>query len=85
MRWCGSGRRNSGLAAKPVALADPLSFTNTTIANGLGDDVVGGVYSSGSTIYAATDGGLSIAQQSDPTPSAAVISWTAAGPSSSPC
>lgn len=29
-----------------------------------------GVYASGSNIYAATEGGLSIAQQSDPTPSA---------------
>jgi hypothetical protein len=58
------------LAAAPAALANGLSFTNYTTANGLGDNNVRGVYASGSTIYAATDGGLSIAQQSDPTPSA---------------
>jgi len=58
------------LAATPAALAGPLSFTNYTTANGLGDNVVKGVYVSGSTIYAATEDGLSIAQQSDPTPSA---------------
>ena len=58
------------LAAAPAALANGLSFTNTTTANGLGDNTVNGVYASGSTIYAATDGGLSISQQSDPTPSA---------------
>jgi ABC-type phosphate transport system substrate-binding protein len=58
------------LAAAPGALAGPLSFTNYTTTSGLGSDFVFGVYASGSTIYAATFGGLSIAQQSDPTPSA---------------
>ena len=61
------------LAAAPAALADGLSFTNYTTSNtsgGLGSDFVYSVYASGSRIYAATDGGLSIAQQSDPTPSA---------------
>jgi len=40
------------LAAAPGALA--LTFTNITSANGLGDNLVNGVYASGSTIYAAT-------------------------------
>ena len=34
-----------------------LTFTNSTTANGLGDNYVRGVYESGGTIYAATDGG----------------------------
>ena len=58
------------LAATPAALANGLAFTNYTTANGLGDDFLRGVYASGSSIYAATSDGLSIAQQSDPTPSA---------------
>lgn len=37
------------------------TFTNYTTANGLGSDVVFGVYASGSTVYAATSGGVSIA------------------------
>ena len=36
------------------------SFTNYTTANGLGVNIVNGVYASGSSIYAATLGGLSI-------------------------
>ena len=48
------------LAATPGALANGLSFTNYTTANGLGNNIVYGVYASGSSIYAATDGGLSI-------------------------
>jgi len=59
------------LAAAPAALANGLTFTNKTTANsGLGSNSVSGVYASGSNIYAATSGGLSIAQQSDPSPSA---------------
>ncbi|MGA1018597.1 MAG: hypothetical protein ACO3YY_11520, partial [Phycisphaerales bacterium] len=39
-----------------------VSWTNYTTANGLGNNVVLGVYASGGTIYAATNGGgLSIA------------------------
>ena len=34
-----------------------LTFTNSTTANGLGDNYVLGVYESGGTIYAATYGG----------------------------
>ena len=48
------------LAATPAALANPLTFTNKTTANGLGNNAVQGVYASGSNIYAATTGGLSI-------------------------
>ncbi len=35
-------------------------FANKTVAHGLGSNTVNGVYVSGSTVYAATDGGLSI-------------------------
>ena len=42
------------------------SFTNYTTAQGLGNNNVFGVYADGGNIYAATGGGLSIAQQSDP-------------------
>uniref|UniRef100_UPI0040488AAD hypothetical protein n=1 Tax=Algoriphagus sp. TaxID=1872435 RepID=UPI0040488AAD len=36
-------------------------FTNaTTTANGLGNNIVYAVYASGSTVYAATEGGLAI-------------------------
>ena len=48
------------LAATPGALANGLSFTNYTTANGLGANNVYGVYASGSSIYAATQGGLGI-------------------------
>jgi len=53
------------LAATPAALANPLTFTNYTTSNGLGNNSVRGVYASGSSIYAATSagdgrGGLSI-------------------------
>jgi hypothetical protein len=48
------------LTATPAALAEGLSFINKTTANGLGDNTVLGVYASGSSIYAATFGGLSI-------------------------
>ena len=48
------------LAATPAALANGLTFTNYTISSGLGNNIVNGVYASGSNIYAATRGGLSI-------------------------
>ncbi len=68
VRWCGCGRRNPGLAAAPGALANGLTFTNYTTANGLGNNIVLGVYASGSIIDAATTGGLSIAQLPQPVP-----------------
>jgi hypothetical protein len=43
-----------------VDSASALTFTNRTTTNGLGSDVVYGVYAVGSTVYAATGGGLSI-------------------------
>jgi len=46
--------------ATPAALANGLSFTNYTTTNGLVNNTVRGVYASGSSIYAATYGGLSI-------------------------
>jgi hypothetical protein len=49
------------LAAAPAALANGLTFTNKTTGNsGLGSNNVVGVYASGSSIYAATLGGLGI-------------------------
>ncbi|MFM9059260.1 MAG: PEP-CTERM sorting domain-containing protein [Planctomycetaceae bacterium] len=42
------------------ARAEALSFTNYTTTNGLGNNRVRGVYASGSTVYAATDYGLSL-------------------------
>jgi len=46
------------------------NWTNYRTTNGLAGNNVTGVYASSTSIYAATQGGLSIAQQSDPTPSA---------------
>jgi hypothetical protein len=45
---------------QPASPAYALSWTNRTTADGLGSNSVRGVYVSGSTVYAATDGGLSI-------------------------
>ncbi|MEI7781500.1 MAG: PE family protein, partial [Planctomycetota bacterium] len=36
------------------------TFTNATAANGLGNNLVRGVYATGDTIYAGTDDGVSI-------------------------
>ena len=38
----------------------PTTFTNRTTENGLGSDIVNGVYVEGPYVYAATEGGLSI-------------------------
>jgi hypothetical protein len=43
------------------AAAGILTFTNYTTSSGLGGNSVYGVYADGSTVYAATAGGLSIA------------------------
>ena len=50
------------LVYRPLALGQaPYSiFVNKTTVNGLGDNFVNGVYVVGSTVYAATAGGLSI-------------------------
>ena len=42
------------------AFAVDLTFTTRTTSNGLGDNIVRGVYAVGSTVYAATGNGLSI-------------------------
>jgi hypothetical protein len=50
-------------AIKPergITVVLPTSFTNRTTANGLGSDIVNGVYVEGQNVYAATEGGLSI-------------------------
>jgi hypothetical protein len=41
------------------------TFTNKTTTDGLGDDLVIGVYVDGSNVYAATQGGLSISTDCD--------------------
>ena len=46
------------VAASPAQAT--VTFTNKTTSNGLGNNYVNGVYAVGSTVYAATDGGLSI-------------------------
>jgi len=50
----------AGAIAPPPAAAGIVTFTNYTTSNGLGSNTVRGVYASGSTIYAATFGGVSI-------------------------
>jgi hypothetical protein len=57
------------LAAAPEGLA--LTFTNYTTTHtsgGLGSNFIPGVYASGSTIYAATFAGLSVAEVPGPLP-----------------
>jgi hypothetical protein len=57
------------LAAAPRALANGLTFTDYTTTNGLGNNIVSGVYASVSSIYGATfGGGVSIAQLPQPVP-----------------
>jgi hypothetical protein len=46
--------------ADSVSTDLPTTFTNRTTANGLGSDIVNGVYVDGQNVYAATEGGLSI-------------------------
>ena len=70
------------------AQANGLTFTNSTTANGLGNNSVNGVYASGSTIYAATAGGLSISQLPSPNPVPAplpVLSALAASAAAAAC
>lgn len=47
-------------AVAPAVVAEPLKFTNYTIANGLGSDYVSGVYADGNKVYVATYVGLSV-------------------------
>ena len=51
----------AGAIAPSPAAAGIVTFTNYTTTNGLGSNSVRGVYAISSTIYAATQGGLSIA------------------------
>ena len=61
--YCGLG------LALPPDKASALSFTSYTTASGPGGNDVYGVYASGSNLYAATTGGLSIDQLSgEPVP-----------------
>jgi hypothetical protein len=66
------------LAATPAALANGLTFTNYTTDSGLGNNFVWGVYASGSNIYAATFGGLSIASDPHPVPAPLPVLGSAA-------
>jgi hypothetical protein len=54
------------------------SFTNYTTTSGLGSNFVWGVYASGSNIYAATFGGLSIASDPNPVPAPLPVLGSAA-------
>jgi len=54
------------------------SFTNYTTDSGLGNNFVWGVYASGSNIYAATYGGLSIASDPNPVPAPLPVLGSAA-------
>ena len=50
-----------GLAPAASAATQDITFTNATTSNGLGSNIVFGVYAQGNTVYAATyGGGLSI-------------------------
>jgi hypothetical protein len=49
-----------GAVITAPAQANTLTFNNYTTTNGLGSNIVNGVFVDGSTIYAATNGGLSI-------------------------
>ena len=50
-----------GLGAVTTTPAQAVpNFTNITTTNGLGDNYLRGVFAAGSTVYAATQGGLSI-------------------------
>ena len=52
----------SGIRMQAWAQNGPVcdTYTNITTTNGLGNNIVRWVYASGSTVYAATTGGLSI-------------------------
>ena len=58
------------LAAGAASPADAeIIWTNYTTGSGLANDVVRGVYATGSTVYAATSGGLSVGVVAVPEPS----------------
>ncbi len=74
------GRRSAGVcsaAASLVAatshLEASLTFTNATTTNGLGSNAVHGVFAAGGTVYAGTDGGLSIGVSAVPAPGAVAL------------
>jgi hypothetical protein len=51
----------ANLSVSPASAAACFSsFTNKTTADGLGNNIVAGVYAVSSNVYAATSGGLSI-------------------------
>ena len=53
--------RSATWARSPAAfIGVPFTSTNRTAADNLGDNYVRGVYVVGSTVYAATNGGVSI-------------------------
>ena len=70
-----------GLGALTASPAQAeTAFTNYTIANGLGMNYVNGVYAIASTVYAATDNGLSISTDGGK-PSPTEPWWTDSVPS----
>jgi hypothetical protein len=50
-----------------------MNWINYTTGSGLGSNTVNGVYAAGSTIYAATSGGLSVGVVAVPEPSTYVM------------
>ena len=62
MRLCVSSKYYAGTngGGLSIFLDGGLTFSQKTIANGLGSDDVRSIYVSGQNIYVGTDGGLSI-------------------------
>jgi len=71
------------VATMPVSPAQASAcfstFTNKTVSNGLGNNWVRGVYVDGSTVYAATYGGLSISSNACSSSSSSSSSGVDAG------
>ena len=71
------------VATMPVSTAQASAcfstFTNKTVSNGLGSNTVTGVYVDGSTVYAATYGGLSISSNACSSSSSSSSSGVDAG------
>ena len=71
------------VATMPVSTAQASAcfstFTNKTVSDGLGNNWVRGVYVDGSTVYAATYGGLSISSNACSSSSSSSSSGVDAG------
>jgi hypothetical protein len=68
LAFMGASFTAATIPASPASAAACFStFTNRTTADGLGANLLWGVYAVGSTVYAATNGGLSISTDSGAT------------------